>query len=181
MAAVRAWFGLGQAELALYLGVSAALVQAVEAGRRRFPLALVPTLLPLTHHLPIAPAPAPDPALADAPAPAPDPALADAAALAFRRRQCLVQAQRLAAELASLEANGRAATHWAAALPALRATSPPPLPGSTPAEAAARETWRQDWLSRRARPRPPAEATRAALLRARLAGLATEAAALGPA
>ncbi len=186
LAQVRQWFGLTQAELALYLGSSQTRLQALEAGPGRLGVPLVTALLPLARHLPPPPA-APGsaetlaPMAPPAPVAAPPAALSeapDAAALDFRRRQCLAQATRLAAELAKLEAAATAAARWAAALPALLAEAPPPIPGSTPAEAAAREGWRQGWLARRARPRPAAEATRAALLRARLAGLQAEAAAL---
>ena len=177
-ARVRQHFGLHQTELALYLGSSQSLLQAIETGQRRLTVPLATALLPLARHLPPAPAgaiptaapPTAPEALAEAP---------DAEALAFRRRQCQAQAARLGTDLAALEAAAATAARWAAALPALLAVAPLPPPGSTLQEAAAREAWRQGWLARRARPRPAAEATRAALLRARLAGLAAEVGALG--
>ncbi|WP_460550549.1 helix-turn-helix domain-containing protein, partial [Hymenobacter daeguensis] len=62
LARVRAWFGLDQPALALYLGVSPALVSSVEAGRRRLTPELLLALRPLVQHLPPAEAPAPTPA-----------------------------------------------------------------------------------------------------------------------
>ena len=52
LAAVRAWFGLGQAELALYLGVSQTLVRAVEVRRCRLGPTGQAALLPLLQQLP---------------------------------------------------------------------------------------------------------------------------------
>ena len=57
---VRAWFGLGQTELAQYLGVSQALVPAVEACRCRLGPAGQVALLPLLQQLPPPPLPPPD-------------------------------------------------------------------------------------------------------------------------
>ena len=44
---VRAWFGLHLQELALYLGVSAPLVHAIETNRRALTPAVRAALLPL--------------------------------------------------------------------------------------------------------------------------------------
>jgi DNA-binding transcriptional regulator YiaG len=44
---VRAWFGLVQADLALYLGISAPLVRDLEAGCRQLTPAVRAALLPL--------------------------------------------------------------------------------------------------------------------------------------
>ena len=61
---VRAWFGLGQTELAQYLGVSQALVPAVEAWRCRLGPAGQVALLPLLRQLPpLPPPPLPPPNL----------------------------------------------------------------------------------------------------------------------
>lgn len=176
MARVRVWFGLTQAELALYLGISPALVRGIETGQRALTSAVLSALLPLARHLPAddAPLPATDDALPAAPAPA-------AAEIDFRRRTCLAQAARLELELAQLTQRAQAAQRWAQALPALlpaAPAAPAAAPGDDAAEAAIREQWRVGWLHRRARPLPAEAAKRAALLRARIAGLRAEAAAL---
>jgi DNA-binding transcriptional regulator YiaG len=44
LARVRAWFGLDQAALALYLGVSLELIRSVETGRRALTTGLFLTL-----------------------------------------------------------------------------------------------------------------------------------------
>ncbi|MBC8082933.1 MAG: hypothetical protein H7Z21_06940, partial [Hymenobacter sp.] len=47
VARVRAWFSLTYAELGLYLGVSATLLQGIETGSRRLTPAVAMALLPL--------------------------------------------------------------------------------------------------------------------------------------
>jgi DNA-binding XRE family transcriptional regulator len=163
LAQVRAWFGLNQAELALYLGSSKAQVQAIESGQRRLGASLHAAVLPLAQQLP-----APE-ALATLAAPPPVPA-ADAQELDFRRRTCQQQAARLGQELAGLEQQARVAQRWAQALPALL----PATAGPDPERAA----WLHGWLLRRASLPAPEAATRLHLLRARLAGLQAELAAL---
>ncbi|MBC8081901.1 MAG: helix-turn-helix transcriptional regulator, partial [Hymenobacter sp.] len=51
-ARVRAWLGLTQAQLSLYLGVSQTLLQAIEAGQRRLSPNVSVALLPLLLQLP---------------------------------------------------------------------------------------------------------------------------------
>ena len=174
-ARVRAWFGLTQAELALYLGVSPALVRGIETGQRALTSAVLSALLPLAHHLPAddASPPVAENTLPARFAPNPD-------EITFRCRTCLAQAARLAAELAELTQRALAAHRWAQALPALLPAAPAAAPGNdgAEAEAAIREQWRRGWLHRHARPLPPEAATRAALLRAKIAGLRAEAAVL---
>ncbi|WP_046247163.1 antitoxin Xre-like helix-turn-helix domain-containing protein [Hymenobacter terrenus] len=164
-ARVRAWFGLTQAELAMFLRVSPATAQHAESGRYRLTAAVHEALQPLAHHLP------PPNALPEA-----DPALPppDAAELAYRRLQCGGQSRRLQRELDRLEAQARYGARWATAAPALLAASPT---GSDPA-AVRERAWLQAWLAHRARPLTAAEAARVQLLRARLVGLAAELAAL---
>lgn len=163
LAQVRAWFGLSQTELALYLASSQTLVQAIESGQRRLGADLHAALLPLAQQVP---APAPE-AL-----PAPLPQLAaNVEELDFRRRTCQQQAARLGQELAGLEQQARVAQRWAQALPALLPTA---AAGPDPERAA----WLRGWLLRRASPLAPEAATRLRLLRARLAGLHAELAAL---
>ncbi|GAA4365258.1 hypothetical protein GCM10023185_35420 [Hymenobacter saemangeumensis] len=176
IARVRAWFGLTHAELGLYLGVSKALLQAIETGRRQLTPAVAVPLLPLLQLVPqegpanTTAAPALPPAL-----PAGTP-LPDAGELYFRRRECLGQAARLRQELGKLTARAEAARHWAEALPRLL-PAPDAAPPTNPDEAA-REAWRAGWVHRRARPLPPEDVTRWYRLRARLAGLLAEEAAL---
>ena len=171
---VRAWFGLSQEELALYLGSSPALVRSVETGRRALSPELLLALRPLLLHLP-APAVGPPPALPAGPPPGlPAPEVGE---LAFRRRVCAQRAARLGRELAALEARARVAAHWAQALPALRQAAAEAHATPDPANPD-RGAWLAGWLARQARPLPPAAATRWHLLRARLAALTAEAAAL---
>ena len=177
MGRVRVWFGLTQAELALYLNLSPALVRGIETGRRALTSAVLASLSPLAMHLPADDTAAP--AAADHVLPPAD--TPDAAELDFRRRVCLAQAARLAAELEQLTQQAQMVHRWQRALPALLLATPPLSPGDDVADAAIREQWRRGWLHRRARPLPPETATRAALLRAKMAGLQAEAAALASA
>ena len=78
-------------------------------------------------------------------------------------------------ELAAIEARATVAARWAQALPALLQAAAETVPAPDNPE---RPAWLADWLTRQARPLPTTAATRAHLLRARLAGLAAEAAAL---
>ena len=177
MGRVRVWFGLTQAELALYLNLSPALVRGIETGRRALTSAVLASLSPLAMHLPDDALAAPT-AADDVLPPADTP---DAAELDFRRRVCLAQAARLAAELKQLTQRAQMVHRWERALPALLLATPPLSTGNDAADAAIREQWRVGWLHRRARPLPPETATRAALLRAKMAGLQAEAAALASA
>ena len=177
LARVRAWFGLDQAALALYLGVSRELVRSAESGRRQLTATLLLPLLPLLKHLPPAGAAPEVRAAAESVPGSPPPGLPapEAAELDFRRRVCRQQAAKAARELAALEARARVAAHWAEALPELLevAEATPPDPDN-PDHA----QWLRGWLTRKARPLPPEAATRWHLLRARLAALAAEEAAL---
>jgi len=163
LARIREWFGLHQAELALYMGSSQTMVQAIESGQRRLNAELFAAVLPLARQLP--------PAAEAAPALPPLPP-ADPAELDFRRRVCQQQAERLGRELAQLQQQARVAQRWAEALPALLQATAPPT--GQPDPDPERTAWVQGWLGRRARPLLPEAASRARLLRARLAGLAAE-------
>ncbi|AMR27013.1 hypothetical protein A0257_07755 [Hymenobacter psoromatis] len=180
LARVRAWFGLSQAELALYLGISPALLSSLEGGSRALSATVRAALLPLLPHLPAAPEPAPAPTAALAVGTAPP----EAAALDLRRRQCQQRATHLLAQAAALADQAQVARHWQAALPALLATAtaeaaaPAEAAAAPDADALARATWRTGWLHRHARPLPAATATQHRLLLARAAGLLAEAAAL---
>ena len=198
VARVRAWFGLAQADLALYLGISPSLVRSLETNRRALTPAVRTALLPLLLQLP-PPETLAVPALG-APLP-PDTPTPDAADLDLRRRECLHRAARLLAQAEALAAQAHVASRWAAALPAL---SPPQTPAASaaddtpaaqalaaalaqaadpldPARARDHVRWLRGWLAARARPLPPAEATRYHRLRAQAAGLLAEAAALAEA
>jgi transcriptional regulator with XRE-family HTH domain len=166
-ARIRQHFGIEQRALALYLGVSPALIKHIEAGRRRLTNALLLALEPLARYLPAAPEAAPDTVAAALALATPD-----VAALALRRRACQQQALRVEKELAALTQRARAAQHWSEALPALL-----PTPQATSADPD-RAAWLTGWLGRQARPLPPEAATRWRLLRARQAALAAEIAAL---
>ncbi|WP_226163626.1 hypothetical protein [Hymenobacter terricola] len=151
MAHVREWFGLDQAALALYLGVSQPLVHGIETRRRGLTPAVSVALLPLLLQLPspevVAAAVAAALAEDASPAPAsslppvlppgtPPPAPAD---LDFRRRVCQQQAGRAVAQAAALARQARVAARWAAVLPALLPADPddpaaaPLDPGASPA------------------------------------------------
>lgn len=195
-ARVRAWFGLTQTELALYLGVSPMQVSHLDGGSRALSPEVLAALLPLVQQLPpeaaLLAALAPAPAAAPGPPATPPPALAlgtpppEAAALDLRRRECLLQAARLRTQAEALAQQATVAARWAAALPALLAAvptlAPPPAAAATaptgPGPAADRATWLRAWLARRAQPLPAEAATRYYLLLARATAHAAEAAAL---
>ncbi|GAB3832720.1 hypothetical protein [Hymenobacter jeollabukensis] len=191
---VRAWFGLAQPDLALYLGVSQPLLHTTETGQRGLSHPVSVALGPLLHQLPPPEvvAAAPDP---EAPLPPATPA-PDAADLDFRRRACLHRAARLLREAEGLASRARVAARWAEALPALL----PPEPGAAlpdtpagqalaaalaqaadpddPTRAQDHARWLRGWLRHRARPLSVEEVTRYHRLRAQAAGLQAEAAAL---
>lgn len=191
----RAWFGLHLHELALYLGVSKALVHAIEAGQRPLTPAVRTALQPLLLQLP----PPEVPATVAGTALPPTTPLPDAAALELRRRQCLHRAARLLQEADALTARAHVAARWAAALPALlppedpaAAAAAPATPATQalaaalalahdphdPARAPAHARWLRGWLTQRAQSLTAAEATHLHRLRAQAAGLQAEAAAL---
>ena len=198
---VRFWFGLSRAELALYLGVSKALVQGLEENTHRLTPPVLAGLLPLMRQLPSAEAQAAaeaaaatdDALLLPAPAawfalppgtPSPDPADLD-----FRRRDAQAKAARLLRQATLLVQRARVAHRWAAALPELLPPDPadpaaaayyaalPPDPDA-PTRAREHASWLRGWLQHRARPLPPEAVTRYHRLRAQAIGLLTEAAAL---
>lgn len=123
--AVRRYFGLGQQELATYLGVTRAQVAHLEAGRRALSSALLLRLNPLASHLP----PTADTPPVALPPTAPRPEAKD---LDGRRCQCLYRAARLRRELAGLLQAATHAARWAAAQP----TAPAHADALTPAAVA---------------------------------------------
>ncbi|MGI4870113.1 MAG: helix-turn-helix domain-containing protein [Janthinobacterium lividum] len=177
IARVRAHFGLSQAQMALYLGVSEPQAQHLESGRRALTAAVRPALLPLLPHLPATAGPGP----VAGPLPALVPGSPAPEAAALRLRQCQQQADRLRAQALALAAQAQVAAYWATALPALlaaAATEAAEAAAAADAAGAARAAWRTGWLHRMARPLPSEAATRYHLLLARLAALEAEAAAL---
>jgi DNA-binding XRE family transcriptional regulator len=173
LARVRAWFGLDQAALALYLGISPSTAHSIEAGRRALTADIFMALRPLVLHLPPVEAAPPVPTAALPPGqPAPD-----AAELDFRRRVCLQQAARAKREMETIETRARVAQRWAQALPNLlqAAAETYAIPEPTNPD---RGAWVAGWLARQARPLPEAAVTRWHLLRARLAALTAEVATL---
>lgn len=200
IARVRAWFGLAQAELALYMGISPPLIRDLETNRRALTPAVRTALLPLLLQLPPPETPAAPAPGAPLPPSTPAP---DAADLDFRRRECRHRAAGLLAQAEALAARAHVAARWAAALPALTppaedaAPAAPDAPAgeglaaqalaaalaqaadpTDPARARDHARWLRGWLATRAQPLPPADATRYHRLRAQAAGLLAEAAAL---
>ena len=178
-ARVRRYFGLTQAELARYLGVSEGFAGHLESGRRGLPIELGQVLDQLAGPIPAEPAPPTPAELANLTA-APDPA-----PLLARLDYCRHHAARLRRALRSLEAEAAYATRWRAALPALRATLPPDPGGEEPPAPAGPGRWaaflgwyRWRWLEQRPTALAPAEAARYHLLRLQAEALETEAAAL---
>ncbi|TGE13410.1 antitoxin Xre-like helix-turn-helix domain-containing protein [Hymenobacter elongatus] len=184
---VRAWFGLQQDELALYLGVSKATVQAMESQRFRIGpavseplfllLAQLPPAVPATAETMAMPLPLPPTELP------PDSAAPEAAELDFRRRVCLYQAVGLQAQADKLALQAAIQVRWAQALPALLAAYPAPTEAALAADpdAGGHHTWLIGWLTRHARLLPTADITRWHLLQARLAARRAEAASLAAA
>ncbi|SDY58117.1 helix-turn-helix domain-containing protein [Hymenobacter psychrophilus] len=200
IARVRAWFGLGQAELALYLGISPPLVRDLETERRPLTPAVRAALLPLLLQLPPPAVPA---SLTPGAALPPDTPAPEAADLDFRQRECRHRAERLLAEADALAARAHVAARWAAALSALlppNPDEPAPDAGSVaadtpaaralaaalaqaadptdPTRAADHARWLRGWLGQRAAPLSAADIVRYHRLRAQAAGLQAEAEAL---
>ncbi|MCB2376536.1 helix-turn-helix domain-containing protein [Hymenobacter sp. BT635] len=167
MARIRAWFGLQQQELALYLGISQQLVHSIESGRQNMGYLVADAMLPLARQLPepITQLDEPLPAALPPGSPAPD-----AGTLDFRRRVCLQRAAKLRAQAGQLARRAHVAQRWQLALPALL----PPTDAPDPERAA----WLTGWLHRRARPLTAEEVTRWRLLLAQAGALEAEAALL---
>lgn len=115
LARVRRYFDLDQATLAAYVGVGAAMIGHIEAGRKACSSQVLLRLLPLVQALPAALVveAAADPATHLAP-----PATAP---LAARRDYCQHHAAKLRRELTALTQTLEHARRWQQALPALLA------------------------------------------------------------
>lgn len=168
VARVRHYFGLDQRTMGQYLGVSAAMVGHLEAGRRLLSgpvlrrLGVLATQVPAGAAAPPEAAPVPDAAPATVPTPGP---------LAARLDWCQWQLGLLKPRLARLAEQARYAQRWQQALPALQAAeAAPPLPGRSPLP--------PDWLPRQAAAPDAETAAEWHLLHARQVGLAAEATAL---
>ncbi len=158
-AAVRAYFGLTQQELAQWLQTTAGFISHLEAGRSALPPAVFDRLLPLARALPPTPA---TPVAAPTPAGQPfdpDPLLAR---LDYCRHYA-AKARRAARPYAQA---AQAVARWQAAEAELLAALPPDA-------ATARAT-----VAHRAAPLPPADVAAWHLLRLRAEALDHEAAAL---
>jgi len=143
VAAVRAYFGLTQDDLAQYLGVSRAAVSHAEAGRRHFGTAVWLRLLPLAELLPPdAPAPGLPAALAAPQLPPGPPAALAEPPVRRRLRHCAHEAQQLRHTLESRYAAGQQARRWQQALPGLLALLP-----ATPAADSRWQQRQRRWLA----------------------------------
>lgn len=174
-AAVRAHFGLTQAELGQYLGVQREQVAFVEAGRRPFSMAAERRLRPLGLLLPESRAgglPAPV-AVAEQPVAPAD--AAEVAALRKRLRRCQFLMGELRWELENREIRAQALAQRQRGLAQLRAGLLPEAAEEAPLPAEAERI--QRWLNQLAadtRPEP-ARPEAHGLQVARLRGLAAEA------
>jgi len=172
-ALVRRYFGLQQAELADYLGVSPELVKHLEAGRRSLSAVVLARLLPLARLVPATPL-APE-AEAEA-APAPPPGQPAAGPLAARLDYCQHHARRLRGALRPLLARATYAQRWQQALPTLLAEAPAADPTAPDPEGRARRA--REWLQSQPTALSADELARYHLLRLQAEALEAEAAAL---
>jgi transcriptional regulator with XRE-family HTH domain len=172
-AAVRAHFGLTQAELGQYLGVRREQVAFVEAGQRGYSLAAEQRLRPLGLLLPGARAGEP-PAVREA-EPAAPAEVPDVAALRKRLRRCRHLAAQLRYELENQAARAQGLANRQRGLAQLQAGLLP-APGFEAAPPAGDGHARR-WLAQlaAATPAAPPSATARALQEARLRGLTAEA------
>ncbi len=166
-AAVRAYFGLTQAELGRWLGVTRGQVAHAEAGRKGFSAAVWHRLTPLAVWLPppigggapeplattlesLIPIALPPAAAGLRTPPAPPTGLTaeEQAPLRVRLRRCEHEAATLRYELTAPDGAARVAAHWRAALPALLAGLSDGIPAGAPEPPAVARARR--WLAARA-------------------------------
>lgn len=179
---LRAYFGISQSEMALFLGVSDSMAGHFDTKRRPLDHDRLMRLLPLVQQVP---AELPEQFIDEGiviaePVPTtPPPARAR---LETRRRYCLSMANGLRRTLAPLVRKAQYMARWQAALPALLAAFPAPDPVGPVAPISADEpfdnAWARYWFHKRARPLRADEITRWHLLRIRADALEAEAAAL---
>jgi transcriptional regulator with XRE-family HTH domain len=171
-ATVRAYFGLSQAELAQFLGITRALVGHVETGRRELSRAHSKQLDLLADLLP--PPEGEGPAEPAAVPPETEPL--DALPLRRRQRRCLWKARKLRWELEKLEGQAHRARRWQQLLPRLQALLP-----ADPAATKAPRTrpWLDYHAAEAAAELDPSSTTARVLLALRIEHLESEAARLG--
>ena len=165
VARVRRYFGLGQRELGRYLGVSAAMVGHLEAGRRLLSGPVLRRLSVLATQVPAGPVRLPPPVPVPAVMPAPVP-------LEARLDWCRWQAGLLRPRLRRLEGRLTYAHRWQQALATLLVAVTESTHQSSEDQPAA------DWLRQQVQESDTEAAAEWHLLRARLAALEAEAAAL---
>jgi len=170
-ALVRRYFGLQQAELADYLGVSPELVKHLEAGRRSLSAVVLARLLPLARLVPAGPL-APE----AVPAPAAPPGQPAAGPLAARLDYCQHHARRLREALRPLLARATYAQRWQQVLPTLLAEAPAAGPSAPDPEGRARRA--REWLQSQPTTLSAGELARYHLLRLQAEALEAEATAL---
>ena len=170
LALVRRYFGLDQQQLATYLGIGAAMVGHLEAGRRAVSSAVLLRLAPLAARLPPDAAVPFDQTTLPAGMAPPDPT-----PLLARLDYCRHHARRLRRQLRHLARPAAHAHRWQQALPRLLAAPPDPQEPERAAHVRA-------WLLRRQEQAAAAldgtASARHHLLRLQAEALETEAAAL---
>ena len=175
LARVCRYYGLTRQELAALLGIAPSLVSLIEAGRRALTAEVSERLAPFLAPLEAAEA-APGPPETEAP----PPGSFDPGPLEKRRSACLHEAHNLRWQLRALPGQAAVAAHWAAALPTLLATLPPP-PAAAEAPAtreAVRLRYVHSWLATVPLALPPDVLAQWHLAHQRALALEAEAAAL---
>jgi transcriptional regulator with XRE-family HTH domain len=175
LARVCRYYSLTRRELAALLGVSPGLVSQLESGARALTRDVSARLAPFLASLEAEEAAAP-PTTADAP----PPGAFVAGPLEKRRAACLHEAHNLRWQLRALPEEAAVAARWAAALPALLDTLPPPPADEAPAtREAVRLRYVHSWLATVPLALPPEALAEWHLRHQRARALEAEAAALG--
>lgn len=174
VAVVRRYFGISQADMAGFLGISQGQLANIEAGRRGFSVAARLRLDPLAALVSEVPPPPAEP-LAEA---LPLPVGPAAAPLEARHDYCVWKARNLRYELRALLPRVEVARRWQTALPALLATLPPAAPDPAPPGEWTRLTYPRELAQLWATAFLPDDAARHHLLRLQAEALEMEAAAL---
>jgi transcriptional regulator with XRE-family HTH domain len=172
LADVRRHFGISQAGMAGFLGISQGQLANIEAGRRGLSTAALLRLNPLAALMPETSSEEP---LAEA---LPLPVAPTATPLEARRDFCAWKARNLRYELRGLLPRVVVARRWQTALPALLAALPPAAPDPAPPGDWSRLTYPRELAQLWATAFTPDDAARYHLLRLQAEALETEAAAL---
>lgn len=173
VAVVRRYFGISQADMAGFLGISQGQLANIEAGRRGLSADARLRLDPLAALLP-ASLPPTEP-LAE---PLPLPVAPTAPPLEARHRYCVWKARNLRYELQGLLPRVEVARRWQTALPALLAALSPAAPEPAAPGEWSRLTYPRELAALWATAFTPDDAARHHLLRLQAEALETEAAAL---